>query len=584
MTFRWGLVGVVTCAVLTAVAGCTSSSPNAGPDVPPSDTPASDVPASDGGGDARADSTADVTDASTGDASGPCTIPAGASVAAALDALRACTGGVSSTIADDRTHRDLDVLFLIDNSPSMAPKQRALASAIPRFFSAIDATGASYHLAVATSDVGTWTAPSTPWSTPLMPACDSFEGDDGTLQRVACTTRPDLTTAASAACAALCPDDRFVPAVGAGYIAKDNGATNVPVSMVGGVDVGPQRAFQCVALVGDSGCGVEGQFEGMKRALDGHNPANAGFLRPSSLLAVVMITDEDDCSVSPSGRAENNPATMSCATPDANAAAGCFNLDYRCIARDVVCDEPLNTPGLKRHCAERPTSYLSSVAGYAAFLRALRPTTRLVFGGMWSTPGLQSGGTFSVVYPAGAAMTSPGLNRSIGSDATCVSASDATIVGRPQIRLSALAAQLPGSVEASVCDSARYGDALASIARTITSRLTVACLDAAPRAGADGTPVCVVGDVPSATPDAVPSRAMPLCGASCCAAWAAAARPSASDPAVAAACRGEAATPCYCALRSGATDVCSGGALAAVWRAGGAASPDGTVTRFACAR
>src|SRR6185436_16741299 len=29
--------------------------------------------------------------------------------------------------------QELDVLFVIDNSPSMAPKQRALAEAIPRF-------------------------------------------------------------------------------------------------------------------------------------------------------------------------------------------------------------------------------------------------------------------------------------------------------------------------------------------------------------------------------------------------------------------------------------------------------------------
>src|SRR5581483_6759976 len=138
---------------------------------------------------------------------------------------------------------------------------------------------------------------------------------------------------------------------------------------------------------------------------DGHNAVNAGFLRPNSLLAVVIVTDEDDCSVSPAGRAENTPITMDCSTADPSAAAQCFNPDYRCIARDVVCDEALNTTGAKHHCTERPSSYLTPVGQYVSFLRSLRPPGRLVVGGIWTTPGLQAGGRFNVVYPGGAAIT-----------------------------------------------------------------------------------------------------------------------------------------------------------------------------------
>src|SRR5262245_12055954 len=50
--------------------------------------------------------------------------------------------------------RDIDILFMIDNSPSMSPKQQALAQNIPRFIQKIDATGANYHVGVITSDVG----------------------------------------------------------------------------------------------------------------------------------------------------------------------------------------------------------------------------------------------------------------------------------------------------------------------------------------------------------------------------------------------------------------------------------------------
>ena len=41
---------------------------------------------------------------------------------------------------------------------------------------------------------------------------------------------------------------------------------------------------------------VEQHLEGMRRALDGTNAENNGFLRDSAHLAVIFIADEDDCS------------------------------------------------------------------------------------------------------------------------------------------------------------------------------------------------------------------------------------------------------------------------------------------------
>ena len=55
--------------------------------------------------------------------------------------------------------------------------------------------------------------------------------------------------------------------------------------------------------LGESGCGFKHQFAAILRALgaDGHPaPAeNQGFLRPEAALAIVMLTNEDDCSASP---------------------------------------------------------------------------------------------------------------------------------------------------------------------------------------------------------------------------------------------------------------------------------------------
>src|SRR5262249_53687922 len=61
------------------------------------------------------------------------------------------------------------------------------------------------------------------------------------------------------------------------------------------------NVFSCIALLGDQGCGFEAPFGSVMRALgaDGFAPPaeNAGFLRPNAFLTIVMITNEDDCSV-----------------------------------------------------------------------------------------------------------------------------------------------------------------------------------------------------------------------------------------------------------------------------------------------
>jgi hypothetical protein len=55
--------------------------------------------------------------------------------------------------------------------------------------------------------------------------------------------------------------------------------------------------FTCVATLGTGGCGFEQQLESVRRALiDRTADTNSGFLRADTALAVVLVTDEDDCS------------------------------------------------------------------------------------------------------------------------------------------------------------------------------------------------------------------------------------------------------------------------------------------------
>jgi len=179
---------------------------------------------------------------------------------------------------------DLDLLFVIDNSGSMTEEQASLAAEIPRLFNVL-LTGEdgeetfrafeSLHVAVITTDMGT--GPDG--------ACGSMFGDDGVFLSMGNVARPS--------CMATYPD-------WLGFAAD----TDDPSAFA--TDV------QCVAsAVGTDGCGYEQQLDAILKALTpstseitfqggtlGHGDGqNAGFLREDSLLAIILLTDEDDCSV-----------------------------------------------------------------------------------------------------------------------------------------------------------------------------------------------------------------------------------------------------------------------------------------------
>ena len=57
--------------------------------------------------------------------------------------------------------------------------------------------------------------------------------------------------------------------------------------------------FECIATLGTGGCGFEQQLAAVEKAVTVHaapGAANDGFLRPDAILAVLLVTDEDDCS------------------------------------------------------------------------------------------------------------------------------------------------------------------------------------------------------------------------------------------------------------------------------------------------
>lgn len=368
----------------------------------------------------------------------------------------------------------VDLLLVVDNSPSMSPKQKALGTNIGRLTRLLQQLDIDYHVGVVSTDVGTNIGPGMPWGGSIG-ACDTYDGDDGVMQSTACTLRTNTTAEARAACAALCPDSKFVPGGGLRYITSSGGVTNVPAAlevdpMTGKmVDTGPEKALRCMGMIGDGGCGIESPLEAIKRALDGHRSENGGFLRSDALLAVLVITDEDDCSVQLARRSENNPFTRDC-DPMSPDAFDCYNVDYRCFARSVQCDQTMLTPGDKTNCKERPGNYLESVDKYVSFLSGLRPAGRLVVSGIWTRPAVSEGGKVQIAR-SGGGTTTPFLNRAPGTGASCTYATDASIIGQAQLRLGSFASKIPGALQSSVCDIDNYSMALDSVVQAIRTKL-----------------------------------------------------------------------------------------------------------------
>ncbi len=206
----------------------------------------------------------------------------------------------------------VDILFMIDNSPSMAPKQSELRARFPELIQVLDAFGAQgqpghYHIGVVTSDLGAGAF--TLGGGQCHPG-----GDGGKLQA--------LGRAAPTGC--------LSPTGGLSFIDLDqaSGVSNLPA----GQDLA--TTFGCMASVGDTGCGFEMQLESVYQALHAPPPENAGFLRDDAILAVVFLTDEDDCSA--------DPAT-DLFDPSKTAVYGAL-LSYRCTQWGIQCGNPPQRP------------------------------------------------------------------------------------------------------------------------------------------------------------------------------------------------------------------------------------------------
>lgn len=317
------------------------------------------------------------------------------------------SGGVVGVTETDK----VDLLLVVDNSMSMADKQALLAATLPRLVQrlvkprCLDAAG---------QPTGT-TAPCAAGSQPELPPVtdmhvgvitSSLGGHGGNV----CQDQPPFNDRAR-----LLPSVRpaeGLPGESSGFVSFQ--ASDDPGQLVADVATHVEAA-------GEQGCGFEAPLESMYRFLADPSPPAAvtqeggrtvasgvddtllaqrqAFLRPDSLLAIVMLSDENDCSIkdselgwyvstimSPSNTAyalarptahcatdPNSACCRSCLTSESAPPAGCtpLDLDPECAKGETL--DPATEDKVNVRCWDQKQRFgIDFLHPTARYVNALR--------------------------------------------------------------------------------------------------------------------------------------------------------------------------------------------------------------------
>jgi hypothetical protein len=389
--------------------------------------------------------------------------PAVSNAPSSADAAPSSTdAGLQSVAFAHQTIRDVDVLFVVDDAPGMAPSQARLRAALPAFTDTLKALPAGYpnlHVAVVSADLGAGA-----WA---VPGCD-VGGDRG-----------QFWSAPLGACATSGLPD------GARFFSIESGKANFA-----GVTLGDGLA--CVAPRDDDGCRFPHPLAAALRALGADGapapPENAGFLRAGAFLSIVVVTNQDDCSA-PDDTAIFDPSSMLVSDPLGPLTS------FRCAEYGLACGgRPLSrtTAGTFSGCQSAEDGTLLRVSDAVARLKTLKADPNMILVAALAGPS----DPFTVELDAPGLPSDPQEWPSLTP--SCAGA-DGGVSARPGVRLEQwVYAFGHNGVLATACDD--VATSLRSIATTIAGVLGPPCLTGAfaktngPRGA---RPDCTIVDYPT---------------------------------------------------------------------------------------
>lgn len=272
----------------------------------------------------------------------------------------------------------IDLLFVIDNSGTMAQEQLTLAKNFPAFVQDLqtlknadaEPVDTDVNIMVTTTDFGH----------PLCAPFAKHDPEQGKPISSDCIERLDRfipldddESPVFEACTDVCVDglepfDHFI------HFDTQSGENNVPPvapADINGDNVPDDeiaQTFACVAPQGVDGCGYEAPLETMFQAINPTAWWNSGaagkrpFIRHDAVLAIVIITDEGDCSV-----LNYTAFTDDDTYWNERDGVGKVPSSAICWNAGIECDPP-NSMGEYEDCASNGEGVLQPVDRYTDYL------------------------------------------------------------------------------------------------------------------------------------------------------------------------------------------------------------------------
>ena len=387
------------------------------------------------------------------------------------------------------TNRDVDVLFVVDNSRSMGAAQAKLAASMGSFVEQLEAVDANYRIGVTTTDNGNPWCPAgvtTPEAgklvlSPCTGRLQDFDNESADVRDLACNELCALDEAALT----ISPTTTEVDANATPrpWVERIEGVSNLPAD----TDLG--QALACFVPQGISGCGFESPLESMYLALiraQNSGEASYGFLRAGAILSVVFVTDEADCSHNKdwSEIFDDGGSKVFWSDPLAPfpSSAVCWNAGVQCsgdpsaytscdsINKDIEGTLDASDADAVLHPMSR---YLGILDGLEVDKQQLNPNQEVIVS---LIAGLDAGSSgtldWSVSY-ADVSASDPEFQNSFGIGPGCTNAEGTAAV--PPARLRELSeAMAPANNMFSICES-DFAPALTAIAGSIAEQIQPAC-------------------------------------------------------------------------------------------------------------
>jgi hypothetical protein len=385
-------------------------------------------------------------------------LPLGGCVPHGVDSLPADQTGQSTAFFEAHPTRKVDILFVVDDSGSMAEEQENLGRNFQAFVRRLndqqDGT-LDARIAVVSTDVGLQGA-----GLPQGDACndarrggetglsgqlltsvhdDPLDWEQSPQGKDTCNPQLPPPYYDQARCDQLRQNREWLSTNCQDIPSLLQGQSWLQSSAANPVDATElARRFRCIGSLGISGCYVEQPLEAARRALMAQMSQPNGFVRPDAHLAVVFITDEADCSVS-------NIKGFTDPSLPANIDLGslCYTAAQTCTGDSQVQmtgpDGKPQTVTTYTSCDDTP-GWLFSVDSYTQFLTGLKQgeTGRVIVAAITGDPNYAS--TLGAASPQASSITFAWNDTAQDYVPSCHSANG---VAAPNRRLGALAGAFP---------------------------------------------------------------------------------------------------------------------------------------------